>query len=272
MFSVSRSVPNVSKCNQCYQEFSTDMTLRNIFFGVFFYSVCPRSGVPTVLYASSVLGPNSRFGIRIRSIVFPCTFSIALTSVYTYNLNTAAVSTSYEKCIICLESPPKNLISKCVFYWLKHGGASKPCVSASSSAGKKAQNWGFEITNVRYGHQPAFCRHFNDGSNSCFQTTNWNAAQAGYRQAFWKLWINVSINFSATSTTLVLNYFNHQFPSNWTGLGACTNFEVQIFPEWVFNQLLSFERCRLKYWEIKSGFCAAKTFTKSKWWISKQLF
>ena len=121
------------------------------------------------------------------SIVSSCTSSISLTSVYTYNLNTAAVSTSYEKCIICLESPPKNLISKCVFYWLKHGAASKPCVSASSSAGKKAQNWGFEITNVRYGHQPAFCRHFNDGSNSCFQTTNWNAAQAGYRQAFCKI-------------------------------------------------------------------------------------
>ena len=50
------------------------------------------------------------------SIVSSCTSSISLTSVYTYNLNTAAVSTSYEKCIICLESPPKNLISKCVFY------------------------------------------------------------------------------------------------------------------------------------------------------------
>ena len=51
------------------------------YFLCVFYFVCPRSGVPTVLYASSVLGPNSRFGIRIRSIVFPCTFSIALTSV-----------------------------------------------------------------------------------------------------------------------------------------------------------------------------------------------
>ena len=85
---------------------------------------------------------------------------------------------------------------------------------------------------------------------------------------FVKLWINVSINFSTTSTVSLIILITNSRP---TGVGACTNFEVQIFPEWVFNQLLSFER-RLKYWEIKSGFCAAKTFTKSKWWISKQLF
>ena len=52
----------------------------NMFFVCFLFCVS-HSGGPTVLYASSVLGPNSRFGIRIRSIVFPCTFSIALTSV-----------------------------------------------------------------------------------------------------------------------------------------------------------------------------------------------
>ena len=86
---------------------------------------------------------------------------------------------------------------------------------------------------------------------------------------FVKLWINVSINFSATSTVSLIILITNSRP---TGVGACTNFEVQIFPEWVFNQLLSFERRCLKYWEIKSGFCGAKTFTKSKWWISKQLF
>ena len=78
-----------SKCNQCYQEFSTDMNVkRRRYFLCLFYSVSSQQhqwwcggGVPTVLYASAVLGPNSRFGIRIRSIVFPCTFSIPLTSV-----------------------------------------------------------------------------------------------------------------------------------------------------------------------------------------------
>ena len=120
------------KCDQCYQAFSTVMTMMmhkrkgHVFCVFSFFCVCPHcaicfgksfnvtsvikhfqqlwlwksirrwsmffffyslycwgnsSGVPTVLYASSVLGPNSRFGIRIRSIVFPCTFSIALTSV-----------------------------------------------------------------------------------------------------------------------------------------------------------------------------------------------
>ena len=181
----------------------------NMFFVCFLFCVS-HSGGPTVLYASSVLGPNSRFGIRIRSIVFPCTFSIALTSIQSqlYShvhsqpradecihvqsqlcwcaatiVNSCIHPPQVKKCtvknLLDLESPPKNVISKCVFHWLKHGAASKPCVSSCSSASKKAQNWGFEITNVRYGHQPAFCRHFNDGSNSCFQTTNWNAAQAG---------------------------------------------------------------------------------------------
>ena len=60
----------------------------------------------------------------------------------------------------------------------------QPCVSSCSSGSKKAQNWGFEITNVRYGHQGSFCRHFNDGSNSCFQTTNWNAAHGEWRRTF----------------------------------------------------------------------------------------
>ena len=157
------------------------------------------NSVPTVLHASSILGPNSRFGIRIRSIVFPCTFSILLTSVSTYNLNCAhvpsvsftfstsegAAGSQLKKATVeNLLKFSKNVISKCVFYWLKHGAASKPCVSSCSSASKKAQNWGFEITNVRYGHQGSFCRHFNDGSNSCFQTTNWNAAHGEWRRTF----------------------------------------------------------------------------------------
>ena len=75
----------VFQCNQCYQAFSTAMTLikhkkvKHVFS--ILCIVRAAAVVPTVLYASSVLGPNSRFGIRIRSIVFPCTFSIALTSV-----------------------------------------------------------------------------------------------------------------------------------------------------------------------------------------------
>ena len=97
------------------------------------------NSVPTVLHASSILGPNSRFGIRIRSIVFPCTFSILLTSVSTYNLNCAhvpsfsftfstsegAAGSQLKKATVeNLLKFSKNIISKCVFYWLKHGAAS----------------------------------------------------------------------------------------------------------------------------------------------------
>ena len=97
------------------------------------------NSVPTVLHASSILGPNSRFGIRIRSIVFPCTFSILLTSVSTYNLNCAhvpsvsftfstsegAAGSQLKKATVeNLLKFSKNVISKCVFYWLKHGAAS----------------------------------------------------------------------------------------------------------------------------------------------------
>ena len=64
---------------------------------------------------------------------------------------------------------------KLVFYWLKPVPRPAVCFVEFLCCGKKAQNWGFEITNVRYGHQAAFCSHFNDGSNSCFQTTNWIA-------------------------------------------------------------------------------------------------
>ena len=113
--------------------------------------------------------------------------------------------------------------------------------------GKNCQNWGFEITNVRYGHQPAFCPHFNDGSNSRFQTTNWNAPQAGYLSIgkhFNKLWTHVLIKFWSpyyNKVSLIILIANSR-PS-WVGAWrACKNFEVQILPKWVFNQLLSFER------------------------------
>ena len=128
MFSVSRSVPNVSKCNQCYQ----NMTLKNIFFVCFLFCVSPQwcphcaicfvgSGPQLPIWHQNPINCIPMYILNRAdectiSIVSSCTSSISLTSVYTYNLNTAAVSTSYEKCIICLESPPKNLISKCVFY------------------------------------------------------------------------------------------------------------------------------------------------------------
>ena len=76
---LSPILSNVTTVIKNFQQGSLWRSAWRCFWCVFF-SVCGR-GVPTVLYASSVLGPNSRFGIRIRSIVFPCTFSIALTSV-----------------------------------------------------------------------------------------------------------------------------------------------------------------------------------------------
>ena len=153
------------------------------------------NSVPTVLHASSILGPNSRFGIRIRSIVFPCTFSILLTSVSTYNLNCAHVpsfSTSEGAAGIQIKKgdcwKSFEILQKCnfkmCFLLIETRCCVQPCVSSCSSGSKKAQNWGFEITNVRYGHQGSFCRHFNDGSNSCFQTTNWNAAHGEWRRTF----------------------------------------------------------------------------------------
>ena len=75
---------NVTSVIKHFQQLWLWKSIRRWSMFFFFYSLyCwgSSSGVPTVLYASSVLGPNSRFGIRIRSIVFPCTFSIALTSV-----------------------------------------------------------------------------------------------------------------------------------------------------------------------------------------------
>ena len=113
--------------------------------------------------------------------------------------------------------------------------------------GKKSQNWGFEITNVRYGHQPAFCPHFNDGSNSRFQTTNWNAPQAGYlsigasisRNFELMFWLSFGAPYNKVSLIILIA---NSRPS-WVGAQrACKNFEVQILPKWVFNQLLSFER------------------------------
>ena len=185
-------------------------------------------GGPTVLYASSVLGPNSRFGIRIRSIVFPCTFSIALTSIqsqlYSHVLY---ILSRADECIhlpsqvcwcACIMYPPfiKNVSRQDNLNFLKRMWFQNVFSIDWNTVlcpgrvfrrvllrGKNSQNWGFEITNVRYGHQPAFCPHFNDGSNSCFQTTNWNAPQAGYLKAsvstncelmFW-------LSFGAPTTT-----------------------------------------------------------------------
>ena len=234
------------KCDQCYQAFSTVMTMMmhkrkgHVFCVFSFFCVCPHCAICfgksfnvtsvikhfqqlwlwksilrwsmflsilCIVEAAAVVSPlcymlrrfwaptpdlasesdqlyshvhsqsrwrvyNSHVDRQSHWRVYPRTISMVL-------VQTRVNPPQMKSASIVKDFPPKILISKCVFYWLKHGAASKPCVSSCSSASKKAQNWGFEITNVRYGHQPAFCRHFNDGSNSCFQTTNWNAAQAG---------------------------------------------------------------------------------------------
>ena len=125
----------------------------------------------------------------------------------------------------------------------------QPCVSSSSCAvrqkGKKAQNWGFEITNVRYGHQAAFCSHFNDGSNSCFQTTNWIATLHGnghFGQHLCGLFLQpfsliIIIADSCPTATLMKWDLKKFWGANFAKVAFHPTLELSTF----------------KYWEIKSG-------------------
>ena len=138
------------------------------------------------------------------------------------------------------------IFQKVVFYWLKPVPRPAVCfVEFLYKRGKKAQNWGFEITNVRYGHQAAFCFHFNDGSNSCFQTTNWIATLHGNRHfgqhlcgLFLHLFSLIIIIADSCPTATLMKWDLKKF---W---GA-------NFAKVAFHPTL--ELSTFKYWEIKSG-------------------
>ena len=150
---------------------------------------------------------------------------------------------------------------KVVFYWLKP--VPRPAVCFVEflclwQKGKKAQNWGFEITNVRYGHQAAFCSHFNDGSNSCFQTTNWIATLLHGNGHFGQHLCGLFLQLFSL-IIIIADSCPAQRPS-WSG--TWRNFEVQILPKWLFTQLLSFQRSNIG--KLKVVLKSKDSFIKSK--------